>query len=95
MRRARAHSSITCQFGGGYARVQELGGPTISQVYKLSWERKYLDLSELARLRWVEGWKIQELAHHFMVSQSAIKERLRSIKNEPKRAVGFNTKKSK
>jgi len=83
------------KLGGGYAKVQELSGPTISQVYKLTWEREYLDLTKLARLRWIEGWKIQELANYFMVSQSAIKERIRSLKKNPNRAKEFNTKKSK
>lgn len=83
------------KFGGGYAKVQELGGPTISQVYKLTWEREYLDLAELARLRWTEGWKIQELANHFMISESGIKERIRAIKRNPNRIKEFNTKKNK
>lgn len=73
--------------GGGCAKLQELGGLTISQVYKLSWERQweYLDLTELARLRWTEKWKIGRLADHFEISRTALKERLRAIKRNPKR----------
>lgn len=71
--------------GGGCAKLQELSGPTISQGYKLAWEREYLDLTELARLRWVEGWRIMRLADHFEVSRTAVKERLRAIKKNPKR----------
>jgi hypothetical protein len=64
----------------------ELGGPTISKTYKTTWERIYLDLAELARLRWVENWKIEKLAAYFEVSRMAVKERLRTIKSNPKRA---------
>jgi len=31
------------------------------------------------------GWKNQKLADHFMVSPTAIKERLRGIKKDPSR----------
>jgi hypothetical protein len=58
----------------------------VSIGYKLAWEREYLDLMELARLRWVEGWKVSRLAEYFEVSLTAIKERLRAIKTNPKRA---------
>lgn len=73
--------------GGGCANLQELSGPTISQTYKANWEREYLDLSELARLRWVEGWKVSRLADYFEVSRTAVKERLRAIKSNSKRAL--------
>ncbi len=81
------------EIGGAYAKLQELGELTISQAYKLNWEREYLDLAELARLRWIEEWKIERLSKYFEVSRTAIKERLRSIKNNPKRAgVDFKIK---
>ncbi len=43
---------------GGYAQLQELSGSVVSQVYKITWERERLDLTELARLRWVERWVV-------------------------------------
>ena len=67
-------------------KLLELGGPTISKAYKATWERIYLDLTELARLRWIENWKIEKLAAHFVVSRTAVKERLRAMKSNPKRA---------
>ena len=67
-------------------KLLELGGPTISKTYRATWERIYLDLTELARLRWIENWKIEKLAAHFEVSRTAVKERLRAIKSNPKRA---------
>jgi Arc/MetJ-type ribon-helix-helix transcriptional regulator len=42
-------------------------------------------LSELARLRWIEHWKIERLADYFAVSPTAVKERLRTIKSNPLR----------
>lgn len=71
--------------GGGCAKLHELGGPVVSIAYKLSWEREYLDLSELARLRWIEHWKIEKLAEYFEASPTAIKERLRRLKKRPLR----------
>ena len=58
----------------------------VSQAYKLAWEREYLDLTELARLRWVEGSKVSRLADHFEISRTAVKERMRAAKKNPKRA---------
>jgi hypothetical protein len=77
--------SIFLLSGGVCAKLPELAGPVVSTSYKLSWEREYLDLSELARLRWVERWKIESLADYFGSSRTAVKERLRAIKREPSR----------
>lgn len=74
------------KFGGGCAKLQEQRGPVVSIVYKLAWELRFLDLTELARLRWVEEWKVSRLADYFEVNRAAINERLRAIKSNPKRA---------
>ncbi len=55
----------------------------VSQTYDLAWERECLDLTELARLRWVEGWKIGRLAEYFGISGSAVKKRLNLVKDAP------------
>lgn len=55
----------------------------VSQAYDLAWEREFLDLTELARLRWVEGWKIARLADYFEISGSAVKKRLNAVKGNP------------
>jgi predicted DNA-binding protein (UPF0251 family) len=75
-------------FGGGCPKLQELGGLTISQTYSLTWEQKqkYLDLTELARLRWNEGWNIEQLAEHFKISRAAVVQRLRVVREKPCRA---------
>ncbi len=38
---------------------------------------------QVARLRWIERWKIERLADYFATSPAAIKERLRTIKKRP------------
>lgn len=73
--------------GGGRANLQELDSLTVSQAYSQSWERECLDLTELARRRWIENWEIRRLAKHFGISATAVKERLRSIKKNPGRAA--------
>ena len=79
---------LISDIGGGYAKLQELSGPVVSIAYKLSWEREYLDLTELARLRWIEHWKIERLADYFAVSPSAIKDRLVLLKKKSRKIDG-------
>jgi hypothetical protein len=74
------------KFGGGCAKLQEQRGPVVSIVYNPTREREYLDLTELARLRWVEGWKESRLVDYFEVNRAAINDRLRAINSNPKRA---------
>ncbi len=69
--------------GGGCSKLQELSGPVVSIAYNLSWEREYLDLKELARLHWIEHWKIERLADYFAVSPTDITERLRKKNKQP------------
>ncbi len=68
--------------------LQEQDGPRVSVSYKGSWERECLNLTELARLRWVEGWKVLRLADYYGISKTAVKERLRAIKKNPDRGFG-------
>ena len=75
------------KIGAGCDKLQELSGPVVSQAYKFIWERDYLDSAELARLRWIEGWKIAELANHYGLGQTTIRDRLRVIKNDRRHAV--------
>ena len=66
-------------------KLQELSGPVVSQAYKLTWEQEYLDLTELARLRCFEKWKIKLIAEHLQISAGVVEERLRTIKIDPSR----------
>ncbi len=74
--------------GGVCAKLPELAGAVVSTTYKLHWEQKreYLDLTELARLRWIERWSIGRLARYFGLSKPCVKERLRRARREPSRA---------
>jgi hypothetical protein len=65
--------------------LQEPGGLVVSQAYSIHWQREYLDLTELARLRWIEHWRIDRLALHFGVSRTAIEERIRAVKQNPQK----------
>lgn len=51
--------------------------------YSVAWEYQYLDMQELARLYWVESWKIRQLAEHFGTSRAAMKDRLFRMKRRP------------
>jgi hypothetical protein len=74
------------KFGGGCANVHEPVDLTVSCVYRVSWELQSLDLTELARLRWIERWRIERIAEHFGYSMSGIKGALRKIEADPSRA---------
>ena len=66
---------------GGCAKLPELGEAVASNTYKLHWEQKkeFLDLTELARLRWIEKWPIERLAQNFSLGETCVKERLRMV----------------
>lgn len=71
--------------GAGCRKLQEPEGLVVSQTYNMSWDRIYLNLTEVARLRWVEGWNLDSIALHFATTKTAIKERLRTAKHNPSR----------
>lgn len=74
-----------CQIGAGCRKLQEPEWLVVSQTYSMSWDRIYLNLTEVARLRWVERWNIDSIALHFATTPVAIKERLRAAKENPTR----------
>jgi len=71
--------------GAGCRKLPEPGKLVVSQTYCMSWNRIYLNLTEVARLRWVERWSIDSIALHFATTKIAIKERLRTAKLNPSR----------
>ena len=73
------------QSGAGCRKLPEPGWLVVSQTYNMSWDRIYLNLTEVARLRWVERWSLDSIALHFATTKIAIKERLRSAKLNPSR----------
>ena len=54
----------------------------IDQTYSIQWQESRVDLSELARLRWIEGWKRKELALNYGRSEMAIRNYFQNIKNK-------------
>ena len=78
--------SFRIQIGGGCANVHEPVELKVSWVYRVSWELQSLNLTELARLRWIERWRIERIAEHFGYSMSGIKGALRKIEADPSRA---------
>lgn len=73
--------------GGGQAKILETRVLTVSTAHPVEWKKYSLNLNELARLRWVEGWKIERLSVHFELSRTAIKDRLRGIESDPKQVT--------
>lgn len=71
--------------GAGCRKLPEPGKLVVSQTYKTSWDRIYLNLTEVARLRWIERWDLAAIADHFATTKIAIKERLRTAKLNPSR----------
>ncbi len=41
-------------------------------MYPMQWREPSLNLAELAKLRWVEGWSRKQLAEHYGKSVDAI-----------------------
>jgi hypothetical protein len=59
--------------------VVEPQGATVCKEYAISWRRQEFNLAELAKLRWVDNWTMDQLTRHFGIGSTAIKERLQKI----------------
>ena len=58
-----------------------MGEPlTVEDEYEAAWKRVRLDTNELARLRFSEGWTVNQLMAHFGHSRTAIKRELRQLR---------------
>lgn len=76
-RRSQSHFNFRC--GGRNHYIFEHPILTGNAFRQVAWVRKPLDLAELARLRKSQEFTIPDLAKHFNVGTSAIKERLRKL----------------
>ena len=47
----------------------------------MQWERPKINLAELAKKRWIEGWPIEKLAKEFDYKQTTIRVALRRLRN--------------
>ena len=56
----------------------------LKKFYECKWFRKKLDLSKLAKKRWIEGYSNQELGKMFDLSPITIDQHLRRLKSSNK-----------
>ena len=54
---------------------------TIAHEIRVQWERSKINLVELAKKRWIEGWPIEKLAQEFDYKKMTIQAALRRLKN--------------
>lgn len=87
-------SAFTAQ--GYEVKLHEPGSPTASNRYRVTWERECIDLAELARLRWIERWRIERIAAHLNVGTTSVKRGLRAIEADPELAkIDFGHRKKR
>ena len=56
-----------------------MGEPlTVEDEHAAAWKRVRLDMDELARLRFSEGWTVNQLVTHFGYSRTVIKRELKT-----------------
>ena len=70
-------------FGAGNGRVDEPPGASVSRRYAISWKRQELDLTELAKLRWIERRTVDDLVKHFKVGRTFLVVELGRIRANP------------
>jgi DNA-binding transcriptional regulator LsrR (DeoR family) len=66
--------------GGRGAKVEEL--LSIDQEYPFQWRDQRVNLAELAKLRWIEGWTRPQLASHYQKTLYAISKYCKTIKQK-------------
>ncbi|MFN8371241.1 MAG: hypothetical protein U0T83_11545, partial [Bacteriovoracaceae bacterium] len=71
-------SSTTTNFGSlinsNGARGTKVEEPLLIGIeYPIQWSESRVNLSELAKLRWIDGWSTEKLAKHYNRTHIAIK----------------------
>ena len=64
----------------GWGRSTVIEPLTVASEYAIQWLRPEIDLAELARLRFVEGWTLHRLMRHFGCRQGALYRSLKGHK---------------
>lgn len=60
-----------------------LGEPVaFGLTYQIQWFESRVNLAELAKLRWIEGWKYKDLALHFGRTRNAISNYCQKIRKQ-------------
>ena len=55
----------------------------VSRIYAISWKRQYIDLSKLAKLRWVDKLQVDDIAIIMGVGRTFLIKQLSLIKAYP------------
>lgn len=63
--------------GGRLTKVVEPEALSILREYELLWKRQKVDLSKLAKLRWIEKWKLPRIARELGVGVTTVRFRLK------------------
>lgn len=70
-------------FGARGSNLEELLG--WAKIYPIQWRDPRVNLTELAKLRWIEGWDRKKLAAHFGRTEGAVQNYFQEIRRK-----GFN-----
>ena len=57
--------------------------------YQIQWVESRVDLMELAKLHWIEGWSYQKLSLHYGRTLNAIKNYCQNIRKKDFRLPGL------
>jgi len=81
------------KIGGGWAsKVEPNGALHVSTIRGVSWTRNTIDLTELARLRWVEGKNLNEIAAFLEVSRSTVDRGMRGLRQSGRKLLNLANK---
>jgi len=59
--------------------------------YQIQWVESRVDLAELAKLRWIEGWNHQKLSLHYNRTLNAINNYCQNIRRKNFNLPGLTT----
>lgn len=65
------------------------------KTYPIQWREPRIDLAELAKLRWIEGWTRADLAKRYGKTDSAIQNYIQYLKRRDFCGVGLSAKEIK
>lgn len=71
------------KIGEGCANLLELSGLSMALAYTITWKADGIDLTELARKRWVDKWSMAKIARHFGIGRTATIRWIGKIRSNP------------
>ncbi len=84
----KADFSVSFLFGAHGSRLEEPLGWI--KTYPIQWREPRVNLTELAKLRWIEGWDRKQLADHFGRTEVAVQNYFQEIRKKGFRLPGLN-----